>query len=145
MASLGHNKLTHFDPRKFEWIFRLVTFKLNLVNDDWGTSGKITLTWLSLDLTDDKSTLIQVMAWCSQETSHYLNSYGVTRPAHNQLTHRAKIFIKHINKNGKCQSASDIDCFITSAKQGTASRNKSSTYTLYGWNLIFFFSIKKEF
>ena len=39
------------------------------------------------DLTDDKSTLVQVMAWCRQATSHYLNQcwprslslYGVTK------------------------------------------------------------------
>ena len=38
--------------------------------------------------TDDKSTLVQVMAWCRQATSHYLNQcwprsptpYGITRP-----------------------------------------------------------------
>ena len=43
--------------------------------------------WLSLDLTNDKSALVQVMAWCRQ-TSHYLSQcwprslspYGVTRP-----------------------------------------------------------------
>ena len=28
---------------------------------------------MSMDLTDDKSTLVQVMAWCCQATSHYLN------------------------------------------------------------------------
>ena len=41
-----------------------------------------------LDLTDEKSTLVQVMAWCRQATSHYLSQcwprsllpYGVTRP-----------------------------------------------------------------
>ena len=40
------------------------------------------------NLTDDKSTLVQVMAWCRQATSHYLNQcwprsptpYGITRP-----------------------------------------------------------------
>ena len=40
------------------------------------------------NLTDDKSTLVQVMAWCRHATSHYLNQcwprsstpYGVTRP-----------------------------------------------------------------
>ena len=40
------------------------------------------------DLTDGKSTLVQVMAWCRQATCHYLNQcwprsptpYGVTRP-----------------------------------------------------------------
>ena len=43
---------------------------------------------MSLDLTGDKSTLLQVMAWCRQATSHYLSQwwprsllpYGVTRP-----------------------------------------------------------------
>ena len=46
------------------------------------------LRWMPQDLTDDKSTLIQVMAWCHQATSHFLNQcwprspkpYGVTRP-----------------------------------------------------------------
>ena len=41
-----------------------------------------------LNLADDKSTLVQVMAWCRQATSHYLSQcwprsvspYGVTRP-----------------------------------------------------------------
>ena len=28
--------------------------------------------WMPRDLTDDKSTLVQVMAWCRQATSHYL-------------------------------------------------------------------------
>ena len=40
------------------------------------------------NLTDDKSTLAQVMVWCRQATSHYMNQcwprsptpYGVTRP-----------------------------------------------------------------
>ena len=40
------------------------------------------------DLTDDKSTLVEVMAWCRQATSHYLSQfrlsslslYGVARP-----------------------------------------------------------------
>ena len=46
------------------------------------------LRWMPQDLTDDKSTLAQVMAWCHQATSHYLSQcwlsslspYGVTRP-----------------------------------------------------------------
>ena len=43
---------------------------------------------MSLDLNDEKSTLVQVMAWCRQATSQYLSQcwprslllYGVTRP-----------------------------------------------------------------
>ena len=39
----------------------------------WGISYEIALRWMPLDLTDDKSTLVQVMAWCHQATSHYLS------------------------------------------------------------------------
>ena len=56
--------------------------------DGWWISCKIALIWMSLDFTDDQSTLVQVMAWCRQATSHYLSQcwprymspYGVTRP-----------------------------------------------------------------
>ena len=33
----------------------------------------IALRWMPWDLTDDESTLVHVMAWCCQATSHYLN------------------------------------------------------------------------
>ena len=56
--------------------------------DGRGISCEIALIWVSLDLNDEKSTLVQVMAWCRQATSHYLSqcwprslsAYGVTRP-----------------------------------------------------------------
>ena len=75
-------------PGNLEWNFRKAVFKLNLVIDDWGTSCEVALGWMLLDLTDDKSTLVQVMAWCRQATSHYLSQgwprimllYGITRP-----------------------------------------------------------------
>ena len=49
---------------------------------------KYALTWMSLYLTDDKSTLVQVMALYHQATSHHLSQcwprsvslYSVTRP-----------------------------------------------------------------
>ena len=55
--------------------------------DGWCISGKVALR-KSLDLSDDKSTLVQVMAWCHQATSHYLSQcwpralspHGVIRP-----------------------------------------------------------------
>ena len=45
------------------------------------------LRWMPQDLINDKLTLVQVMAWCHQATSHYLSQcrsrsispYGVTR------------------------------------------------------------------
>ena len=54
----------------------------------WDIFCEIALRRMSLDLTDDKSTLVQVMPWCRQATSHYLNQcwprslspYDVTRP-----------------------------------------------------------------
>ena len=75
-------------PGKFEWNFRYVIFKQILVIDGWGIPCEIDLVWMSHDFTDDQSTLIQVMAWCRQATSHYLSQcwprslspYGVTRP-----------------------------------------------------------------
>ena len=48
---------------------------------------------MSLYLTDDKSTLVQVMAWCRQATSHYLSQCWpdacrhMASLGHNELTH----------------------------------------------------------
>ena len=75
-------------PGKFEWNFRHVIFKQILVVDGWGISCEIALIWMSLDFTDDQSTLVHAMAWCRQAASHYLSQcwpsslvpYGVTRP-----------------------------------------------------------------
>ena len=58
---------------KFEWNFRYVIFKWILVVDGWGISCEIALILMSLDFTEDQSTLLQVMSWCRQATSHYLN------------------------------------------------------------------------
>ena len=49
-------------PGKFEWNFRGVIFKRILVIDGWRISCEIALIWMSLDFTDDQSTLVQVMA-----------------------------------------------------------------------------------
>ena len=85
--SLSHvvNSLT---PGKFEWNFKLVIFKWISVINGCGISCEIALMWMSLDFTDNQSTLVQVMAWCHQATSHYLSQcchrfllpHGVTRP-----------------------------------------------------------------
>ena len=80
--------LNSLDPGRFEQIFRYVIFKIISVIDGWSISCKIVLKWMPMDLTDGKSTLVQVMAWCRQATSHYLSQcwprslspYGVIRP-----------------------------------------------------------------
>ena len=71
------------------WIkFHIHDFQANLVINGWRISCKSAHKWMSPDFTDVKSTLVQVMAWCRQATSHYLcqcwprppSPYGVTRP-----------------------------------------------------------------
>ena len=67
--------LSHFQVNFSDWSLRCISFE-------------IVHRGMSLDLTYDKSTLVQVMAWCREATSHYrsqcwprsLSSYGVTRP-----------------------------------------------------------------
>ena len=79
------NSLT---SERWEWNFRLVRWMLILAIDGQCLSCEIDIRWLSLDLTAEKSTVVQVMAWYRQATSHYLSqSYpifvllnGVTRP-----------------------------------------------------------------
>ena len=81
-------ELNSLAPGKFERNFRYVISKQILVTDGSGISCAIALIWMSLNFTDDQSTLVQVMAWCHQATSHYrsqcwprsLSPYGVTRP-----------------------------------------------------------------
>ena len=59
-----------------------------LVTDGWGIWYEIVLMWFSLDLTDDKSTLLQAVAWCHKAPSHCLSQcwprsmlpYGITKP-----------------------------------------------------------------
>ena len=79
--------ISHIGPWEIKKKFRQVIFKQNLVIDGCGVSCEIIFRWMSMDLTDNKSALVQVMAWCRQATSHYLSqcwlwpvlSYGVTR------------------------------------------------------------------
>ena len=63
--------LNSLAPGRFEQNFRYVIFKLISVTDGWGISCEIVFRWMPLDLTNDKSALVQVMAWCRQATSHY--------------------------------------------------------------------------
>ena len=75
-------------PGRCGCYLKLVVFKLVSRINILSISCEIVLRWTPQDLTDDKSTLVQVMAWCRQATSHYqsqcwpryLSPYGVTRP-----------------------------------------------------------------
>ena len=80
--------LTSLAPGRSECDSKNVIFNLVLLTDISRSSHDNALRWMPQDLTDAKSTLVQVMAWCRQATSHYLSQcwprslspHGVTRP-----------------------------------------------------------------
>ena len=75
-------------PGRSECDFKNAIFNLVLLAGIFRFSHDNALWWMPQYLTDDKSTLVQVMAWCRQATSHYLSQcwlsrlspYGVARP-----------------------------------------------------------------
>ena len=86
--SLSKKCINSLTPGRFQWNFVWIIFKLISVIDGRDITCEIVLRWISLDLSDVKSILVQVMAWCRQATSHYLNQcwprslspYDITRP-----------------------------------------------------------------
>ena len=68
--------------------FKTAIFNLVLLIGFFRSSNDNAPRWMSWDLMDGKSTMVQVMAWNRQTTSHYLSQcwpssispYGVTRP-----------------------------------------------------------------
>ena len=66
-----------------------------------GISYEITLKWMQLDLTDAQSTLVQVMAWCCQATSHYLSQCLPRSMSPNGITgpQWVKISLKWVPEN----------------------------------------------
>ena len=130
-------------PGKFEWNFRYVISKQILVTGGWGISCEIALIWTSLDFTDDQSTLVQVMAWCHQATSHNLSQcwprslspYGVTRP---QWVNPYPLWLFHWQLKivlwTHCQRSNPI---LVDALSESISRIGFSDYTdLLWWNNI---------
>ena len=74
--------------RRSEWDSKNVVFNPVLLIGFFRSFHDNALRWMTQDLIDDKSTLVQVMAWCRQATSHYLSQcwlsslspYGVANP-----------------------------------------------------------------
>ena len=68
--------------------FENVIFKLALLICIFKSSYDTVAMWIPQEFTDNKSTSVQVMAWCRQAAIHYLSQcwhrsmspYGVTRP-----------------------------------------------------------------
>ena len=68
---VGDWLVTHklIGPLEIGMAFYMSNFKLILVIDSWGTSRQIALIWTLVDLTDEKSTLVQLMVWCRQSSA----------------------------------------------------------------------------
>ena len=75
-------------PGRGSWNFKTIIFKLSIQTGSFGTWFEIPLWWMPQNLTNEMSTLVQIMAWCRLATNHYLSQwwsrsmspYGVTRP-----------------------------------------------------------------
>ena len=88
MCSTGGRWLNSLAPGRSECDSKNVIFNLVLVIGIFRSSHDNALRWMPQDLTDDKSTLVQLMAWCQQATRHYLSQcwlssflpYGIARP-----------------------------------------------------------------
>ena len=68
---MAPNLLNSLAPGRSECDSKNLTFNLVLLISIFRSSHA--LLWMPQDLTYDKSTLVQVMAWCCQATSHYLS------------------------------------------------------------------------
>ena len=66
-------------PGRFEWNFRWVIFNLILMIDGLSISCKTALWWMSLDQTDDNSTLVAPNHYLSQCWPRSVSQYGITR------------------------------------------------------------------
>ena len=84
----------------------------------WGIFCEIVPIWMSVDLTDDKSVMVQAMVWCRQVTNHYLNqcwpssasSNGATRPqCVKSITFEKHVSRKYFNDWSFAQSASLLE------------------------------------
>ena len=60
-------------PGRHRCHFKTAIFNEVLLIGIFTSSKDNALRWMPWDLTNDKSTLVQVMAWWSQATSHYLS------------------------------------------------------------------------
>ena len=73
LQQLDISLINSLAPGRSERDSRNIISYLILLIGIFRSSHDNTLWWMPQDLTDDKSTLVQVMAWCRQAPSHYLN------------------------------------------------------------------------
>ena len=71
--SEDRNHFNSLTPERFGYDYKNVIFSLALQTGIFRSFYDNVIRWMPQDLTDDKSTLVQVMAWCRQATSYYLS------------------------------------------------------------------------
>ena len=111
------NSINSLAPGRSECDSKNGIYNLVLLIGIFRSSHDNALQLMSQDLTDDKSTLVQVMAWCRQATSHYLSQcwlsplspYGVARP---QWVHGRNGDICYCFGHWWCLGASFYSTFI---------------------------------
>ena len=112
LQSLGITLHLTLTLGNLKWnLFRsIVIYKLILVIDGWSISCEIALRCVSLDFTDDKSTLVQVMAWCCLAASHHTSNVDVevchqmALLDHNELNNYQNYFTHTTNKHINCHN-----------------------------------------
>ena len=87
-------------------------FNLVLLIGIFRSSHDNALQWMPQDVTDDESTLVQVMAWCHQATSHYLSQcwlsslspYAIVRPQWVKIRSTSSRFLSCLHAKCVCAS-----------------------------------------
>ena len=90
-------------PGGFDYSLKIVNFKFISKINILSIFCEIAIRRMPQHLTGDKSTLVEVMAWCRQATSHYLSQcwsrsltpYDVTRPQWVDLSFLKLIWQQH--------------------------------------------------
>ena len=80
--------INSFAPGRSEYDHKNVIFNLGLLISIFRSSHDNALWWMPYDLSDDKSILVQLMAWCRQATSHYLSQCWPRSMSPNGVTRR---------------------------------------------------------
>ena len=81
-------------PKRYQSNFNCAILQVVVMVIILSIYSEVALKWIPDEFTDDKLTLVQVMAWCHQATSQYLSQYwpksilkyGITQ-SHNSLTY----------------------------------------------------------
>ena len=125
-------------------------FSLIIQNTSLHTRQEITFRWMPQYLSNEKSTLVQVMAWCRQATSHYpsqywprsMSPYGVTKPqwvllCNTTRTASHKAWNTHKTNDPSwavhlMQGRSMATCSIHHSQRRSEDRNLTDVYVIAG-------------